>query len=72
MSGCALSSEEIYELKKGEFEERKKAVLKEIEELGILDIDIIGGELNLEVLEIAIKVVKRDQERMRERLKNAV
>ena len=70
MSDGALTKEEIdallYEDNKRNFERRKKNVLKDIEELGILDIDVTGGYLNLCAIESVIDVIKRNQEWLNE------
>jgi len=65
MSDGALTKEEIDALlledDKRDFERRKKNVLKDIEELGILDIDVIGSQLNLDAIESVIRVIKRNK-----------
>jgi len=66
MSDDALSKDEIDKLlddrEKAEFERRKKAVIRDIKELGILDIDIHGGRLNLDAIEAVIKVIKQNED----------
>ena len=69
----ALTKQEIdallYEDNKRNFERRKKNVLKDIEELGILDIDVTGSYLNLCAIESVIDVIKRNQEWLNENAK---
>jgi len=65
MSDGALSQDEIDSIlanqEKADFEERKQSVFKDIEELGILDIDVIGSSLNLDAIESVIKIIKRNK-----------
>jgi len=73
MSDGSLTKEKIdallYEDDKRNFERRKKNVLKDIEELGILDIDVTGSYLNLCAIEGVIDVIKRNQEWLNENAK---
>jgi hypothetical protein len=66
MSDGALTKEEIDELlydgSKRDFERRKQNILNDIKNLGILDIDVIGGHLNLDAIESVIKIIKRNKE----------
>ena len=68
MSDGTLSQKEIdeilFEEGKKDFEKRKQKILKDIYELGILDIDIIGGQLNLDAIEAVIRIIKNNKKRL--------
>jgi len=46
-------------------ERRKKAALEKIERLGILDIHVDGGDLDLDVIETIIDLVEKHSREMR-------
>ena len=67
MSDGALSREEInailLPIRKMDFEEKKALILKEIEELGVHDIDIvpIGDVLTLDAIEAVLRTVRENK-----------
>lgn len=62
MSDYCLTQEEIEEIladtENAEFEKNKAWVLKEIENLGIVDVDGIGSPIKIDALISVIKIIK--------------